>query len=68
MNYPTLPDVELASKTQLGIWLKSLPSPGMSAVNAGVINNEDYEQALADESAVLDLIKERHAALGGWKK
>lgn len=66
MNYPSLPEVEKASKTQLGTWLKLLPSPGMSAVNAGVVNNEDHEVVRVHEAAILARINARFQEQGGW--
>ena len=66
MNYPSLPEVEKASKRQLGIWLRRLDSPGMSAVNAGVVNNEDHEVVRVHEAAILARINARFQEQGGW--
>ncbi len=60
-SYPAIVEVENANRTRLGYWLRYLPSPGESAVgHAGFAN------ALADESAVLDLITMLFEKKGGW--
>jgi hypothetical protein len=66
MLYPTIQEVQEADHFLLGTWLRKLPSPGMNAVNAGMVNNEDYGAIRAAESAILNLISNRFNELGGW--
>jgi hypothetical protein len=61
MQYPTLAEVETASREQLGRWCRFLPSPGSSAVGSSAKNF----QALLDEQVpIMNLIYERFTKMG----
>lgn len=59
--YPSMEEVEKASRTQLGSWSRYLPSPGTAA-----IGTPKFGDMLASESATMDLILKRFKELGGW--
>ena len=60
MLYPTLDQVEKASRTQLARWYRFLPSPGNAA-----IGKKTFEKILGEEKLVMDRICERFNKLGG---
>ncbi|MGB5812413.1 MAG: hypothetical protein WBG86_17880 [Polyangiales bacterium] len=59
--YPTMDEVDKASRIQLGRWQRYLPSPGTSG-----IGHSGFGDVLATESAVADLIAKRFNEKGGW--
>lgn len=59
--YPDLDEIDRASRTRLAYWLRYLPSPGEAAIGSLA-----FGDALATESAKLDLINERFEKGGGW--
>jgi hypothetical protein len=59
--YPTLDQIEVSSRTQLGYWMRYLPSPGESG-----IGHDNFADLLATESAALDMITMRFKSKGGW--
>lgn len=64
MNYPTLEEVEKASKIQLGKWVRFLKSPGMSAVESG---SDNVEPVRIKEAAIMDKVMSRfYSEMGGW--
>lgn len=65
MKYPTLEQVELAHKPQLGKWLRFLDSPGMSAINE-CLASDAIEARRVAEAEVMERIRARFAELGGW--
>lgn len=63
MDYPTLEQVNEASRTQLCSWWRFLPSPGMWAVGKGPAI---FDKALVEEVKVMDRIAERMKEVGGF--
>lgn len=61
MRYPTLEQVDQASKYQLGYWIRFLPSPGME-----YIGYQNFQEKLDEEVIVMNKILEKFNALGGW--
>lgn len=61
MAYPTMKEVEQASRVELGNWSRFLASPGAIA-----IERIDFEAVMQREKAILDRILERFQELGGW--
>lgn len=61
MRYPTLNEVELASRVQLCKWHRFLPAPGESAVG-----NKDFKGTLDREIEVMNRIEERFDEAGGF--
>jgi hypothetical protein len=61
MNYPSLEEVEKASRTEWARWSRHLPSPGQNW-----LDSEEYEDKLISESAVLNRILELFQNSGGW--
>lgn len=58
--YPTLEQIENASRIQLAIWYRFLPSPGTSA-----IGRKDFESVMEEERLLMDRICKRFQDLGG---
>lgn len=68
MTYPSLDEVETASREQLARWHRFLPSPGLShhgAFERGDIEAEDVHVAIQLQSTVLARIEDRLKLLGG---
>lgn len=63
MNYPTIEEVEAASKLQLGKWWRFLPSPGRSAVDLPM---SQFKKVMRREAKIQKRITERFNELGGW--
>tara|TARA_R110000868_G_scaffold276064_4_gene535705 strand:+ start:325 stop:540 length:216 start_codon:yes stop_codon:yes gene_type:complete len=61
MNYPTLEEVNVASRSQICQWSRFLPSPGMHA-----IGRSDFEQILEKQVKIMNRIVERQTELGGF--
>lgn len=61
MIYPTASDVCNATRLQLGVWLRHLPSPGFNHVGT-----EHFEFLLKEEAAIMTLITNRFTECGGW--
>ena len=62
MSYPTMEQVEAASRFQLGNWTRFLPSPGLNAAG-----RDDFDDVLQHESTILNRIIVRfYDELGGW--
>lgn len=61
--YPSKTQVELASKEQLGRWLRSLPSPGWDASSRGRDNFKIVER---ENRTILNRVIERFQEMGGW--
>ena len=62
MRYPSLEQVDNATQLELGRWLRFLPSPGMRAIEAGMIG-EELDEHLFFESKIQARISERFE---GW--
>jgi hypothetical protein len=60
-DYPCICMIDRANRPLLGYWVRYLPSPGLSAAG-----HRGFGDAVAMESAALDLIQERFDSLGGW--
>ena len=60
MEYPTLEEVETASRDQLAKWRRYLPSPGWDAAG-----DPKFEVVLEAQTATLNRIIERFDDLGG---
>lgn len=66
MNYPTIPEVEAASRLQLARWKRFLPSPGPAPDwNAQESDYDDYKRIANEQIAILDRIQDRLLELGG---
>jgi len=61
MYYPTISEVQQASREQLAKWHRYLPSPGFHAAGT-----DAYDEVVEREAAVLAEICSRFEELGGW--
>lgn len=61
MEYPTLEQVAEATHFRLAQWSRHLPGPGESA-----IGKDNFEEIMQQEMEVLDAIRARFEACGGW--
>lgn len=61
MSYPSLEDVEIADRVQLGRWWRFLPSPGLEHVG-----KDDFSKHHIAEVAIMDRIVDRFNEMGGW--
>lgn len=61
MKYPTVDEINVASREQLGRWIRFLPSPGMSA-----FGTDQVTEVASLESELLASMIERFNSLGGW--
>ena len=60
--YPTIQEVENASREQLCSWYRFLPSPGQHAIGKG---QDEFDAAIAGEKPVMDRLVERFREMGG---
>lgn len=60
-QYPTTKQISRASRTRLGYWVRHLPSPGETSVDA-----PNHVDVMTFESAAMDFIIERFEKHGGW--
>jgi len=63
MKYPTPDEVDGASHTQICIWWRYLPSPGMGAIDE---QWDVFEAAQKSEGEILDRIGRRLKEFGGF--
>lgn len=63
MKYPTLAEVDGASRYQLARWSRHLPSPGMTALDA---DEGTFQKTLDAEVAVMNHILAKFGEAGGW--
>ena len=61
MKYPTMDDVEKASRTQLCSWHRFLESPGASATG-----DDDFQTVMEAQGLIMDRIQARLKELGGF--
>ena len=66
MEYPTLPEVDAANRTQLCRWWRFLPSPGTAAINNAGLASGAVVAAIDAEAKIMDRIAERFDAAGGF--
>lgn len=64
MKYPTLEEVEKASRLDLGTWMRHLPCAGANTPEGQAPSVA--EATRLSEAKVLDRIRERFQELGGW--
>ncbi len=60
MKYPSLSEVESANTMQLAEWYRFLDSPGARA-----IGSSEFQEVLAHEKPIMDLIYDRFMQSGG---
>jgi len=67
MNYPTIKEVEEASRNRLLKWTRFLPSPGQNAIGKpeSWFDNESFEIVMEREARIMDRILERQKETGG---
>ena len=63
MGYPTMIEVEKASRIQLARWYRFLQSPGYSAIRHGA---ELFQSTMNEETKIMDLIVDRFNKMGGF--
>lgn len=63
MKYPTMEQVEKATKVELARWYRFLKSPGWDATN---LQKEAFEKSLEDQARIVNRIVERFSDLGGF--
>lgn len=61
MLYPTLEEVESATKHQLGVWYRFLPSPGMNHIGD---DHKSFRENCEKESQIMKRICERFEKMG----
>lgn len=62
MNYPTLEEVNAASRGQLLRWNQQLPAPGVNylrAHDAGDRDHAEWEEAVQSETKIAQRIQDR---------
>lgn len=64
MKYPTLKEVNRASREEICRWWRFLPSPGTDHVNE---NREEFNKNLIEEVEIQKAISQRFKELGGFK-
>lgn len=62
MKYPTVEQVEKATRIQLARWYRFLPSPGTSSIERSA---KEFEREMTAESEVQGSILARFEVLGG---
>jgi len=61
MEYPTIEEVQKATRMELCRWYRFLPSPGMNTTK-----NSEFESALQREAKIMLLITDRLKGFGGF--
>ena len=61
MPYPTMEEVDAASRTQICRWYRFLPSPGIAAAGT-----DKFDAALERELPIMKRISDRYKELGGF--
>lgn len=65
MSYPTLAQVNEATREQICSWWRFLPSPGSNAIAAN-LPYEEVHRVMDAEAKIMDRIAERFHELGGF--
>ncbi len=63
MYYPTIEEVDSASRYQICKWWRFLPSPGSGSINK---SRAEFDIALVSEAIIMNRIAERFKELGGF--
>lgn len=65
MKYPTEDQVNIATKIQLGTWLRFLPSPGITLLH--ITDLQKFEEESEKQLDIINLIYYKfYTELGGW--
>ena len=63
MTYPTMEEVNNASRMQLARWHRFLPSPGVWAIDK---DQDTFHRVLKEETAIMSAIENKFHLMGGF--
>ena len=66
MKYPTMEEVNEATRYQICEWWRFLPSPGSRGINRWTPSSFEFRDELAAEVIIMNRIAERFKELGGF--